>query len=219
MASKKVVSIRVIRRISVYYEALLKLDLPETAYVSSKKLEEMTGLSSNQVRQDFFYLSLTIGKQKKGYMVKKLMHELKRILSIDRGAKIVVIGAGRIGQSFSAYRLFQGRNIQVAAMFDINPDLIGTSLGKPGAEIPILAIDELEPFLRGHPEVEIALLAVPEEVAQELLDRLVSYGIKGVVNYAPRILRLPREAKGVQLINESICSAIYKMVYHRNHPQ
>ena len=75
---KKKISLRVIRRISFYYEALLKLNLPEDAYVSSKKLEDVTGVSCNQVRQDFFYLGISIGKQKKGYQVHKLFLELKK---------------------------------------------------------------------------------------------------------------------------------------------
>jgi NADH/NAD ratio-sensing transcriptional regulator Rex len=73
---KKKISLRVIRRISFYYEALLKLDLSDDSYISSRKLEEITGVSCNQVRQDFFYLGISIGKQKKGYQVKKLFKEL-----------------------------------------------------------------------------------------------------------------------------------------------
>ncbi len=215
MVSKRIISLRVIRRISFYYEALLKLDLPDSAYVSSHKLEEMTGLSGNQVRQDFFYLGLTIGKQKKGYQVKKLVRELKRILAIDTGARIIVIGAGRIGQALSTYKLFRGRNISVAALFDTDPALIGTRV----EESPVLAIDQLEPFLTAHPEVEIALLTVPEEAAQEILDRLIVLGIRGVVNFAPKILKLPKEAKGVTLVNDCIGTALYKVIYQLNHPQ
>ena len=123
---KKKISLRVIQRISFYYEALLKLNLPGDSYISSKKLEEITGVSCNQVRQDFFYLGISIGKQKKGYLVKKLFKELKKILSIDRGAEVIVIGAGRLGRALSEYKLFKVRNINVAALFDIKPELMGT---------------------------------------------------------------------------------------------
>ena len=96
---KKKISLRVIRRISFYYEALLKLDLADDDYISSTRLEEITGVSCNQVRQDFFDLGISIGKQKKGYQVKKLFKELKKILSIDAGADVIVIGAGRLGRA------------------------------------------------------------------------------------------------------------------------
>lgn len=210
---KKKISLRVIRRISFYYEALLKLDLPEDEYISSKKLEEITGVSCNQVRQDFFYLGISVGKQKKGYQVKKLFRELKKILSIDKGAEVIVVGAGRIGRALSEYKLFKVRNICVKALFDIKPKLVGTELKVREEKIPILHVDTMGQYLEDHPEIKIALLSVPDTVAQEMLDQLVDHGIKGVVNFAPRILRLPKTAKNVQLVNDCIGTSLYKIVY------
>jgi redox-sensing transcriptional repressor len=214
---KKKISLRVIRRISFYYEALLKLNLPEDSYISSKKLEEVTGVSCNQVRQDFFYLGISIGKQKKGYMVKKLFRELKKILSIDHGAKVIIIGAGRIGQALSNYKLFKDRNIMVTALFDIKKDLVGTGIGKPGQKKPILHINQLAAYLQEHPDIKIALLTVPEDAAQDTLDMLIDHGLKGIVNFAPKILKLPKEANDIQLINDCIGTALYKIVYQLYH--
>ncbi len=210
---KKKISLRVIRRISFYYEALLKLDLPEDDYISSKKLEEITGVSCNQVRQDFFYLGISVGKQKKGYQVKKLFKELKKILSIDKGAEVIVVGAGRIGRALSEYKIFKVRNILVKAMFDIKEELVGTTLNIRGEKIPILHTDKMSSYLKKHPEIKIALLSVPDSVAQEMLDKLIESGIKGVVNFAPRILKLPKNAKNVQLVNDCIGASLYKIVY------
>ncbi len=210
---KKKISLRVIRRISFYYEALLKLDQPEDSYISSKKLEEITGVSCNQIRQDFFYLNISIGKQKKGYQVKKLFKELKKILSIDRGAEVVVIGAGRLGRALSEYKLFKVRNIHVTCLFDVKPELVGTTLEIKEEKIPIRHIDELGKYLEVNPTLKIAMLTVPEDCAQEMLNLLVKLGIEGVVNFAPRILKLPREAKHVQLVNDCIGASLYKIVY------
>ncbi len=214
---KKKISLRVIRRVSFYYEALLKLNLPDPAYISSKKLEEVTGISCNQVRQDFFYLGISIGKQKKGYQVKKLFKELKKILSIDRGARVIIIGAGRIGQALSDYKLFKERNIVVPALFDIKKELAGTRIGREGEKKPILHIQQLPAYLRENPDIQIALLTIPEKAAQEVLDQLIRLGIKGVINFAPKILKLPKEAKDVQLINDCIGTSLYKVVYQLYH--
>jgi redox-sensing transcriptional repressor len=214
---KKKISLRVIRRISFYYEALLKLNLPENAYVSSKKLEEVTGVSCNQVRQDFFYLGISIGKQKKGYQVNKLFQELKKILSIDHGAKVIIVGAGRIGQALSNYKLFNDRNITVTALFDIKKDLVGSEIGKPGQKKPVLHIDQLGPYLQENPDIKIALLTVPEEAAQETLDKLIGHGVKGIVNFAPKILKVSKETRDVQVINDCIGTALYKIVYQLYH--
>ncbi|MCP5103690.1 MAG: redox-sensing transcriptional repressor Rex [bacterium] len=214
---KKKISLRVIQRISFYYEALLKLNLADDAYISSKKLEEITGVSCNQVRQDFFYLGISIGKQKKGYQVKKLFKELKKILSIDRGADVIVIGAGRLGRALSEYKLFKVRNINVKALFDIKPELVGTSVILKGEEINIYHTDELEAYLKEYPNVKIALLSVPEVAAQTTLDQLVSYGVQGIVNFAPRILKLPSNEKDVYLVNDCIGASLYKIVYQIYH--
>ncbi len=209
----KKISLRVIRRISFYYEALLKLQLDENDYISSKSLEDVTGVSCNQIRQDFFYLGISIGKQKKGYQVKKLNKELKQVLSVDQGAKVIVIGAGRLGRALSEYKLFKVRNIFVAALFDNKEDLIGECVEVKGNTAPILDIDELDDFLIKNKDIRIALLAVPEVAAQDMLDRLIGLGIKGIVNFAPRILKLPKDTKDVYLVNDCIGASLYKIVY------
>lgn len=210
---KRKMSLRVIRRISFYYEGLLKLGLPDDSYISSKKLEDITGISCNQIRQDFFYLGISIGKQKKGYQVKKLHDELRDTLSIDSLAEVIVIGAGRLGLALSEYRLFKARNIHVRALFDIKPELVGTNVDIKGEKIAIHHVDQLEDYLKEHKETRICILAVPEHAAQGLLDRLINFGIEGIVNYAPTVLKLPPNAGNVQLANECIGAALYKIVY------
>lgn len=214
---KKKISLRVIRRISFYYEALLKLDLPGDEYISSKKLEEITGVSCNQVRQDFFYLGISIGKQKKGYQVKKLFNELKKILSVDKGAKVIVIGAGRLGRALSEFKLFKIRNIHVKALFDIKKELVGRFLNVKEEKIPVYHLDKMEKFLKENRDIKIAMLAVPESAAQEVLDKLIRLGIKGIVNFAPIILKLPPNAKNIQLVNDCIGDSLYKIVYQIYH--
>ena len=210
-------SLKVITRVSFYYEALLKLNLPGDSYISSKKLEEITGVSCNQVRQDFFYLGISIGKQKKGYHVEKLFQALRKVLSIDKGASVIVVGAGRLGRALSEYKLFKVRNIQVDALFDIKEDLVDTVVDIKGRKTPIYHVDKLGEYLRENPKIKIALLTVPESCAQEILDELVELGIKGVVNYSPRILKLPKKTKTVQLVNDSIGASLYKVVYQTFH--
>jgi len=176
-------------------------------------LEEITGVSCNQVRQDFFYLGISIGKQKKGYQVKKLFRELKKILLIDRRADVIVIGAGRLGRALSEYKLFKVRNINVRALFDTKEELVGNFVHVKGEEIPILHIDSLEEFLTANLPIRIALLTVPEQSAQQVLDRLIALGIKGIVNFTPRILKRPSDAKDVQIVNDCIGASLYKIVY------
>jgi len=214
---KKKISLRVIKRVSFYYEALLKLCLSDDSYISSMKLEEVTGVSSNQIRQDFFYLGISIGKQKKGYQVKRLFNELKRILSIDKEVDVIVIGAGRLGCALSEYKLFKVRSINVVALFDVKEKLISKSKEKGSRCVPIYHIDELDLFLSEHPTIKIALFTLPENSAQAMLDKLIKLGIRGIVNFAPKILKVPEHVKNVQIVNDCIGASLYKIVYQIYH--
>ena len=82
-----------------------------------------------------------------------------------------------------------------------------------GEKIPIYHIDKLKKYLKENPGTEIALLTVPETSAQKVLDELVKLRIRGIVNFAPKILKLPKGARNVQLINDCIGASLYKIVY------
>lgn len=213
---RKNVSQRVIRRISIYYEALLKLGLPGNCFISSQKLQEITGVSCNQVRQDFFHLDIAIGRQKKGYPVQQLLEELKKVLSIDSHAAVIVVGAGRLGCALAEFDLFRVRHITMAGLFDIDPAGVVYRL-KNAHAVPVYHVDQLEDFLAAHPEVRTAILTVPEDAAQDMLDRLVRGGIRAIVNYAPRILRVPPCEGPVTLVNDCIGSSLYKVIFEMNH--
>jgi len=129
----------------------------------------------------------------------------------------VVVGAGRLGCALAQYKIFKVRNINVTAMFDIDPNLIGRELEAKGKKLLIYHVDELKGYLKKHPEIKIAVLAVPEEAAQDTLDHLLELGFKGIVNFAPRILKLPKEAEDVQLVNDCIGASLYKIVYQIYH--
>ena len=106
---------------------------------------------------------------------------------------MIIVGAGRIGQALSNYKLFNDRNITVTALFDIKEGLVGSEVGKPGRKKPVLHIDQLDAYLQENPDIKIALLTVPEEAAQETMDKLIGHGVKGIVNFAPKILKVPKE--------------------------
>jgi NADH/NAD ratio-sensing transcriptional regulator Rex len=86
-----------------------------------------------------------------------------------------------------------------------------------GEKVNIYHTDYLEQYLKEHSHIKIALLSVPEHAAQGTLDRLVSYGMLGIVNFAPKILKLPKKAKDVQLVNDCIGASLYKIVYQIYH--
>ncbi len=123
-----------------------------------------------------------------GYSVPELSTSLREILGLGRGWRVVIIGAGKIGAALAQYRGFRQRGFQIVAAYDSNPEKIGGTL--EGIEIRDMHRFEAD-VEKDHPE--IAVLAVPMEHAQAVLDRVARAGIKAVLNFAPVQLHAPAD--------------------------
>jgi redox-sensing transcriptional repressor len=168
----------VIERLPRYYRYFDWLE-GKVEKISSKKLGEFMGASASQVRLDLSFFG-DFGQQGYGYNIKKLKHELATILSIDSGITFIIVGAGNIGRAMTRYRAFKDAGFKLKAIFDINPNLTGQRLG--GVEIR--HADEMNSYVREN-HIEIAVLAIPKEDANEVANSLVESGVKGILNFAP----------------------------------
>lgn len=183
MSSRKIPE-AVIRRLPRYYRYLKNLMDMGISRVSSKDLSTRIGITSSQVRQDFYCFG-SFGTQGFGYEVEYLYYEIKKILGLDTDFNMVIVGAGNLGQALSKYMLFQKSGFKVAGIFDNDPELIGKKIG----EIEIMYISDLNEFIKNNC-VDIAALTVPAINAREVAEYLVSCGIKGIWNFAPIELKL-----------------------------
>ena len=153
--------------------------------VSSEELARRGGTTSAQVRKDLSFFG-SFGKRGLGYSVPELSASLRDILGLGKQWRVIIIGAGKIGAALAQYRGFRQRGFQIIAAYDSNPEKIGRSL--EGLEIRDLRQIESD-IAREQPE--IAILAVPTEVAQSVLDRVAHAGVKAVLNFAPVQLHAP----------------------------
>ena len=168
----------VIERLPRYYRYFDWLD-GKVEKISSKKLGEYMGASASQVRLDLSYFG-DFGQQGYGYNIKKLKHELGNILNINSETSFIIIGAGNIGRAMTRYKAFAHTGFMLKAIFDINPDLRGQKLGN----VEIRHTDEMVQFIKDN-HIDIAILAIPKEDANEVTKTLVYAGIKGILNFAP----------------------------------
>lgn len=175
---------RSLRRILLYRGSLLRLQALGVKRVYSYTLGKETGVSAEQVRKDFSEYRIK-GNQRGGYDVDELIGEMEKIFYSDGRQNIVIIGRGNIGDSLANYTNFIKRQINIVATFDIDP-----SKQRVRSDIPVYGMDRLEEVIDRF-RVRSAIIAVPEMVAQEVCDRLVSYGIQGIINFAPVILKVP----------------------------
>jgi redox-sensing transcriptional repressor len=174
-----------VRRLSIYLRFLEEFEGRGLATVSSDELARRGGTTSAQVRKDLSFFG-SFGKRGLGYSVPELATALREILGLGREWRVIIIGAGKIGAALAQYRGFKQRGFRIIAAYDTNPAKVGEEL--EGVEIRDFARMEAD-VAREQPD--IAVLAVPAEGAQQVLDRVVSAGIKAVLNFAPSQLSAP----------------------------
>ena len=194
----------VINRLPVYVRALALLKLEQRDVVSSQELGRELGVTPAQIRKDLSYFG-RFGKQGRGYNVGHLLDTLRTILGLDRTWKMALIGAGRLGQAILSYDGFGPQGFHIVKAFDSNPALIGRSEG----DITIEDVAQLAASLRRDP-VEIGIVAVPGQIAQDVIDVLVANGVGAVLNYAPIAVRVPA---GVQLRQIDPVLSLQSMTY------
>jgi redox-sensing transcriptional repressor len=176
-----------VRRLSIYLRFLEEFEDRGLATVSSEELARRGGTTSAQVRKDLSFFG-SFGKRGLGYSVPELSAALREILGLGREWRVVIVGAGKIGAALAQYRGFRQRGYNIIAVYDSNPEKIGRSL--EGIEIRDMA--RLETDVAAE-RPEIAVIAIPGEEAQAVLDRIVRTGIKAVLNFAPVQLHAPAD--------------------------
>lgn len=201
------VSLAVVKRLPKYYRYLGMIADKGIIRVSSQELSNITGLTASQIRQDLNHFG-GFGQQGYGYNVEELKGEIEKIIGIDKSYKAVVIGMGNIGHAIFNYRGFQTSGFRVKALFDRNPEKIGTKVN----EMEVRDVLALPEYLKNE-DVDIAILAIPEETAQEVCDILVEGGIGGIWNFASADLKLPDE---VVLENVHLDESLFTLTYYMN---
>jgi redox-sensing transcriptional repressor len=157
--------------------------------ISSFKIAEMTGINSAQIRKDLAYFG-EFGKRGIGYPLIGLSRELKKILGLDKKWLVIIAGAGNLGKALVRYKGFQKRGFIIKGIFDNNPSKIGKKL----SHIFIYDIKEVKKFIQVE-NINIGILVVPADSAQEVADKMVAGGIKAILNFAPVHIILPPEIK------------------------
>jgi redox-sensing transcriptional repressor len=134
-----------------------------------------------------------------------LERELAKILNIEQGQNMVIVGAGNVGQAIASYRNFQTRGFYVKGLFDINPKLIGLVIG----DVRVRDVDEI-PQVVEEENISVGVIAVPAEAAQATADLLVQAGIRGIWNFAPVELQVP---EGIPVQNEHLSVGLLTLSY------
>ncbi len=184
-------------RLSLYLRYLEGRHAEGATRISSSELGQALGLTDAQVRRDLAHLG-NLGQRGIGYGTEEVIRAIRGLLGLDRGWRVILVGVGNLARALLRYSGFRQRGFHFVGLYDNDPAKIGQRVD--GLEIYNLdRLAETAPPL----EPELALLTVPAESAQIVADVLTQVGIRGILNFAPVVLRLP-ESVSVVTVDFSI---------------
>jgi redox-sensing transcriptional repressor len=176
-------------RFSLYLRHLESLLREGMSKVSSGQLGEALGITDAQVRKDLAWLG-SLGHPGVGYITEELIGAIRRILGVDRTWLAALVGVGNLGRALLRYRGFEQRGFRLVALFDDDPSKVGQTV----EGLTIHGTDTIERVIH-ETGAELGVLAVPSEAGQPMADALVAAGIRGLLNFAPVMLRVPPEVR------------------------
>lgn len=201
------VSPAVIRRLPRYFRYLRELLREGKNRISSSELSARMQVTASQIRQDLNCFG-GFGQQGYGYNVSYLYSKISDLLGVSMGLQAIIVGAGDLGRALVRSTMFEKRGLDIIALFDVNPDLVGKEFGG----VKVYGMNELEDFCQSH-TVDIAVLTLPKEKAEEESTRLLNLGVEGFWNFTGKELsHLPGSAvvENVHL-GDSLMSLNYEL--------
>jgi redox-sensing transcriptional repressor len=181
-----------VRRLPIYLRGLLVSAEQGKESISSQDLADFVGVNSWQIRKDFSYFG-GFGTPGVGYDIEKLIKQIKKILKLDVVRKAALVGVGNLGSALLAYAGFGIYSFDIVVAFDSDPEKIGRKVNN----VTIENISELRTLRRR--KIDLAIIAVPREAAQRMADELVKAGVKGILNFSPCYITVPKKVKVITI--------------------
>ncbi|HHY75064.1 MAG TPA: redox-sensing transcriptional repressor Rex [Bacillus bacterium] len=195
------------KRLPLYYRFIANLHASGKQRVSSKELSDAVKVDSATIRRDFSYFG-ALGKKGYGYNVNYLLSFFRQTLSQDEVVNVCLIGVGNLGTAFLQYNFMKNNNSKIVMAFDVATSKVGDVIGG----VPVYHMDELESKIAG--ELEVAILTVPAQAAQQITDRLVASGIKGILNFTPARINVPAD---IRIHHIDLSVELQSLIYFLKH--
>ncbi len=177
---------KTIERLSQYRRALLLCHANGKTHIFSHEIAKIQHITAVQVRRDIMLIGYT-GTLRKGYNVEELINLIGKILDTDEGLNVAVVGVGNLGRAIINYFKGKRTKLSIVASFDRNPEKIG----KKYAGVECFNIEDMAGLIK-EKDISIGIITVTAESAAEITEMLVEGGIKGILNYSPKPVNVPR---------------------------
>ena len=183
------VAVGVAARLSRYLQVLTQAKKMGKERISSQEMSDYTNINATQIRRDLSAFG-KFGKRGVGYSVDGLLSEIRKILRTQGQHNIALVGAGRLGQAIASSPIFAEHGINIAAVFDKDPELVGRDIGSA----TVLDASQLGDVVR-EKSIVVGVIAVPADAAQEATDELVHAEVKIIFNYSEALLDVPGDVQ------------------------
>ena len=199
-------TVGVAARLSRYLQVLTQARKMGKARISSQEIAEYTNINATQIRRDLSAFG-KFGKRGVGYNIDSLLGEIRKILRTQGQHNIALIGAGRLGQAIASSPIFAEHGINIAAVFDTDPEKLGAPIGR----VTVTEYPRLADVVR-EKNIIVGVLAVPATGAQQAADDLVAAGVKIIFNYSEALLETPADVT-VHASNPAV-DLLYALYFH-----
>jgi redox-sensing transcriptional repressor len=187
VATTERVTVGVAARLSRYLQVLTQAKKMGKDRISSQEISDYTNINATQIRRDLSTFG-KFGKRGVGYNIDSLLGEIRKILRTQGQHNIALVGAGRLGQAIASSPIFAEHGINIAAVFDSDPEKVGRAIGSQ----PISDIRTLPEVVRER-NIIVGVVAVPADSAQQVAEELVGSGVKIIFNYSEALLDVPHD--------------------------
>ena len=199
-------TVGVAARLSRYLQVLTQARKMGKTRISSQEIAEYTNINATQIRRDLSAFG-KFGKRGVGYNIDSLLGEIRKILRTQGQHNIALIGAGRLGQAIASSPIFAEHGINIAAVFDKDPEKVG----RPVGHVTVSEYGRLAGIARDK-NIIVGVLAVPADAAQTAADDLVAAGVKIIFNYSEALLETPADVT-VHTSNPAV-ELLYALYFH-----
>lgn len=202
---EQTISKATIDRLPLYYRTLRLAQDDGMDIISSDELGRRLELTPEQIRKDLALFG-QFGKKGVGYYVNELKFNVGKILGLDNHWNIAIVGIGHLGVALANYQNFIALGFNLVALFDNDPNIIGKTVN----HVKVKSFDELQSCAKNL-KIDIGVIAVPAQFAQQVADKLVKANIKGIWNFAPVKMRVPEDVK---IVNEDLSVGLSRLSYY-----
>ena len=199
-------TVGVAARLSRYLQVLTQARKMGKDRISSQEISDYTNINATQIRRDLSGFG-KFGKRGVGYNIDSLLGEIRKILRTQGQHNIALVGAGRLGQAIASSSIFAEHGINIAAVYDNDPDKLGRSIGN----VTVSPYGRLAEGVREH-NIIVGVLAVPAEGARQAADDLIAAGVKIIFNYSEALLDTPADV-AVHTSNPAV-ELLYALYFH-----